>query len=79
MQTISGCVRCSLRVITERPIEDIDPEKEISRVRPRGEVSPIEEIIRNAVKIACDHLVPKNIDRDMWKTYSPMERFYLKA
>lgn len=69
----------ALRVITERPIEDIDPEKEINRVRPRGEVSPIEEIIRNAVKIACDHLVPKNIDRDMWKTYSPMERFYLKG
>lgn len=69
----------ALRVITERPIEDIDPEKEINRIRPRGEVSPIEEIIRNAVKIACDHLVPKNIDRDMWKTYSPMERFYLKG
>lgn len=69
----------ALRVITERPIEDIDPQREIARVRPRGEVSPIEEIIRNAVKIACDHLVPKNIDRDMWKTYSPMERFYLKG
>lgn len=69
----------ALRVITERPIEDIDPEREITRDRQAGEVSPIEEIIRNAVKIACDHLVPKNIDRDMWKTYSPMERFYLKG
>lgn len=69
----------ALRVITESPIEDIDPEKEINRLRPRGEISPIEDIIRNAVKIACDHLVPKNIDRDMWKTYSPMERFYLKG
>lgn len=69
----------ALRVITARPIEDIDPEKEINRIRPRGEISAIEEIIRNAVKIACDHLVPKNIDRDMWKTYSPMERFYLKG
>lgn len=69
----------ALRVITERPIEDIDPQREVARALPRGEVSPIEEIIRNAVKIACDHLVPKNIDRDMWKTYSPMERFYLKG
>ena len=37
------------------------------------------ELIRDAVKIACDHLVPRGIDRDLWKGLSPMERFYLKG
>ena len=69
----------ALRVLTQRPIEEIDPEREISRVRPKGEVSPVEQLIRNAVKIACDHLVPQGIDREIWKTLSPMERFYLKG
>lgn len=69
----------ALRVLTERPIEEIDPAREILRNRPSGEIGPVERLIRNAVKIACDHLVPDGIDRDMWKTLAPMERFYLKG
>jgi adenine-specific DNA methylase len=69
----------ALRVLTERPIEEIDPAREIIRERPRGEIGPVEQLIRNAVKIACDHLVPRGIERDFWKTLSPMERFYLKG
>jgi adenine-specific DNA methylase len=69
----------ALRVLTERPLEDINPAREILRERPRGEVGPVEQLIRNAVKIACDHLVPRGIERDFWKTLSPMERFYLKG
>jgi adenine-specific DNA methylase len=69
----------ALRVLTERPIEEIDPEREITRVRPRGETSPVEQLIRNAVRIACDHLVPQGIEREMWKTLSPMERLFLKG
>jgi hypothetical protein len=69
----------ALRVLTERPIEEIDPARDILRIRPRGEVSPVEQLIRNAVKIACDHLVPRGIEREVWKTLSPLERFYLKG
>lgn len=69
----------ALRVLTERPIEEIDPAREILRDRPKGESRPVERLIRNAVKIACDHLVPRGIERDLWKTLSPMERFYLKG
>lgn len=69
----------ALRVLTERPIEEIDPEREISRIRTRGETGPVEQLIRNAVKIACDHLVPEGIDREIWKTLTAMERFYLKG
>ena len=69
----------ALRVLTERPIEEIDPAKEILRVRMPGESNPVEQLIRNAVKIACDHLVPRGIETDLWKTFSSMERFYLKG
>lgn len=33
----------------------------------------------DAVKIACDHLVPSGIDRPLWKALGPAERFYLKG
>lgn len=69
----------ALRVLTARPIEEIDPAKEILRQRPKGEVGPVEQLIRSAVKIACDHLVPKGLDADLWKSLSPAERFYLKG
>lgn len=69
----------ALRVLTKNPIEEINPAKEILRERKPGEIGPVEQIIRNAVKIACDHLVPHGIDRDLWKTLAPMERFYLKG
>lgn len=69
----------ALRVLTERPIEEIDPEKEILRPRKPGEVGPVEQLIRRAVKIACDHLVPRGLDPDLWKQLGPMERFYLKG
>ncbi|MBW2066672.1 MAG: DUF1156 domain-containing protein [Deltaproteobacteria bacterium] len=69
----------ALRVLTERPIEEIDPAKEILRPRQNGEMSPVERLIRSAVKIACDHLVPRGLDRDVWKGLSPWERFYLKG
>lgn len=69
----------ALRVLTARPIFEIDPAKEIQRVRDRGEVGPVEQLIRNAVKIACDHLVPRGFDADLWKNLGPSERFYLKG
>jgi len=69
----------ALRVLTERPIEEIDPAREIVRERSSDEIGPVERLIRNAVKIACDHLVPDGIEREMWKTLAPMERFYLKG
>lgn len=69
----------ALRVLTERPIEEIDPVREILRERSPGEIGPVERLIRNAVRIACDHLVPDGIDREIWKTLASMERFYLKG
>ncbi len=69
----------ALRVLTERPIEEIDPAREIMRSRRPGEENSVARLIREAVKIACDHLVPRGIEKDLWKSLSPMERFYLKG
>jgi putative DNA methylase len=69
----------ALRVLTDRPIEEIDVFRELSRARAPGETSPIVELIENAVRIACDHLVPRGLDKHMWKSLSGLERFYLKG
>jgi adenine-specific DNA methylase len=70
----------ALRVLTKyRSIEDIDVSYELSKTRKKGEVSPIEAVISDAVKTACDHLVPKGFDQFTWKTLTPEERFYLKG
>ncbi len=69
----------ALRVLTAQPIEDIDPSREVNRLRAPGEENPIERLIRSAVQIACDHLTPRGLDAHFWKTLSPMERFYLKG
>ena len=62
-----------------RKIEDIDIMRELYRPREAGEKNPLEGVIENAVKIACDHLVPKNIDDWIWRQLGPEERFYLKG
>jgi putative DNA methylase len=70
----------ALRVLTSyRSIEDIDVVRELSRPRQGGEITPVVEIINQAVKIACDHLVPKGIDPLLWKELTPEERFYIKG
>ncbi|NQX00649.1 DUF1156 domain-containing protein [bacterium] len=74
----------ALRVLTRyRSIEDIDVARELARPKAakgkRAERSPLEAAIAEAVKIACDHLVPAGIDRPLWKALGPAERFYLKG
>jgi putative DNA methylase len=70
----------ALRVVTAySTIEDIDVERELRRVRKSGESSPLADMIRSAVKIASDFLVPDGLDRSIWRHLSPEERFYLKG
>jgi adenine-specific DNA methylase len=70
----------ALRVITQyKEIEDIDVQRELFRVRQKNEKNPLEAVIDNAVKIACDYLVPNGIQRHIWKHLAPEERFYLKG
>src|SRR5947207_9324903 len=69
----------ALRVLTAKKIEEIDVAYELTRTRKKGEKSPVEELIERAVKIACDHLVPKGIDTHLWRTLTALERLYLKG
>lgn len=70
----------ALRVLTQyKKIEEIDVTYELSKPRKKGEPSPIEQVIANAVKVACDYLFPKGFDTFIWKTLSPEERLYLKG
>ncbi|WP_204141375.1 hypothetical protein [Halomicronema sp. CCY15110] len=70
----------ALRVLTQyKQIEDIDVAHELSRPRKKSEKSPIERLIDEAVKTACDYLVPKGFDSFVWKMLTPEERFYLKG
>lgn len=69
----------ALRVLTSKRIEEIDVAHELKRTRGRGEESPVEKLIVEAVRIACDHLVPRGIESHFWKRLAPAERFYLKG
>lgn len=70
----------ALRVMTQyKTIEDFDIAYELSKPRKKGETSEIEKLIANAVKIACDYLVPTGFDSFIWKSLTPEERFYLKG
>lgn len=70
----------ALRVLTRyKNIEDIDIERELGRARGRNEKNSLEKLIENAVRIACDYLVPNGLDSWIWKQLIPEERFYLKG
>ncbi|ARK10384.1 anti-phage-associated DUF1156 domain-containing protein [Fibrella sp. ES10-3-2-2] len=70
----------ALRVLTRyRQIYPIDVMKELTRPRTRKEKNPLTELIEKAVEIATNHLVPDGLDRDLWITLTPEEKFYLKG
>lgn len=70
----------SLKILTSyKNIEDIDVKYELSKARNTSEVSPIENIINQAVKIAYDYLIPSDVDSFIWKSLIPEERLYLKG
>jgi putative DNA methylase len=70
----------ALRVLTTyKSIEDINVQRELSRVRQKNEINPLEAVINNAVKIATDYLVPTGIERNTWIQLTPQERFYFKG
>ncbi len=58
----------ALPVLTQyQGIEALDVAYELSRERKRGEASPIERIIEDAVKTASNFLVPSGIGSQLWK------------
>ncbi len=70
----------ALRILTRyRGIQDIDIARELARERQRNEPSPLETLIADAVHTASNYLIPKGLDRHLWRRLLPAERFYLKG
>ncbi len=69
----------ALRVLTAQRLADLDPQRELLRPRQRGVQGKVEQVIANAIAIACDHLVPLGLPAEEWRRLSMIERFYLKA
>ncbi len=70
----------SLKVLTSyQNIAGLDVQRELSREHKSDEPSPVERMIRTAVKIAYDYLIPQEFDKFTWKMLSPRERFYIKG
>lgn len=70
----------SLKVLTAyKKIEGIDIQYELSKPMDSKEISPVEEIINKAVKIAYDYLIPIGFNQQRWKLLSPEERLYIKG
>lgn len=70
----------ALRVLTKyQHIEEIDVEKELTRVRQAGDISPVEQLIAQAVEIACNYLMPGGLEKSSWQALMPEERFYIKG
>ena len=65
----------ALRVLTRYPrLDDVDVSHELSRVRGKGEVSPIERVITQAVQVATNYLLPRGFDKFVWRTLTAEER-----
>ena len=69
----------ALRVLTSKQIEEINVAYELTRKRAKNEKSQVEVIIEKAVRIACDHLVPRSLDPQLWKSLTSLERLYVKG
>ncbi|MGH8020953.1 MAG: hypothetical protein ACREIA_22255 [Opitutaceae bacterium] len=70
----------ALRVLTRHPrLDDVDVANELSRTRAKGETSPVERVITQAVQVATNYLLPRGFDEFVWRTLTAEERFYLKA
>ena len=70
----------SVKILTSyKSLGGMDVSYELSKIRNSKEVTPIENIINEAVKIAYDCLIPSGFDAFTWKTLTPEERFYIKG
>jgi adenine-specific DNA methylase len=70
----------ALRVLTSyHHIQDLNVARELAKPQVKGQTSPVERIIADAMKVAADHLVPQGFDVFTWKMLAPEERFYLKG
>lgn len=69
----------ALRVLTlYAEIDGVDMTLEAKRPRIKGETTRVDRLIAYAVDIANQYLVPEGVQRGVWDSLKPAERFYLK-
>ena len=69
----------ALKVLTHyATLDGKDVEHEVFAVRDKKTESDFETVIKRALGIACDTLVPLGLD-DTWRELSLVERYYLRA
>jgi len=70
----------AMKVLTSyRRIGGVDVEEEAGKTQFNGRIDPVEELINNAIRTAYDYLIPKSFDSFIWKSLSPVERFFIKG
>jgi len=75
-----GAYTAALEVLTRYATIDGRPvAAEVLRERRPGEVSEVERLLRRAVRLASDFLVPAGLAREVWTELGPEERFYVKG
>jgi putative DNA methylase len=75
-----GAYAAALEVLTRYATINSRPvAAEVLRERRPGEQSEVERLLRRAVHIASDFLVPRGLARETWNELGPEERFYVKG
>lgn len=75
-----GAYAAALTVLTGfSGIEGLDIKLELFRPRIKKEKSAFESIIERAVSIAAGYLVPRGLDKHVWRSLSNLERLYLRG
>lgn len=70
----------SLKVLTAyKEIEGIDVHYWLSQPRDSKEENPVEALIKKAVRIAYDYLIPEGFEKSHWTDLKPEERFFIRG
>jgi putative DNA methylase len=75
-----GAYAAALKVLTGfSGIEGLDIKIELFRPRRKSEKSEFEKIIERAVSISAGYLVPRGLEKHVWRSLDNQERLYLRG
>jgi hypothetical protein len=75
-----GAYAAALKVLTGfSGIEGLDIKIELFRPRTKNEKSAFEKIIERAVSISAGYLVPRGLEKHVWRSLDNQERLYLRG
>ncbi|MDX9958471.1 MAG: DUF1156 domain-containing protein [Spirochaetia bacterium] len=75
-----GAYAAALKVLTGfSGIEGLDIKIELFRPRKKNDKSEFEKIIERAVSISAGYLVPRGLEKHVWRSLDNQERLYLRG